>query len=208
MRNDELQTLGEAYAFIGNTLLSTMDATGAAGLEPAFWQQFPCFDDDGVRAAVETLEAFAREAADRVQAGEDVSQSVSVEFTRLFVGPKAPQAAPWETAYSSASPTVGFGQATFRMRDALRRAGLEVSNENNQYADHMGLELLLLSVFCKREAAGEVVEGMEAASFAADFPLPWVGAFADAVHEAAPGGYYDLIVRLAAALLEMHTTRG
>ena len=38
--------------------------------------------------------------------------------------------------------------------------------------------------------------------------LPGVGAFADAVHEAAPGGYYDLIVRLAAALLEMHTARG
>lgn len=207
MRNDELELLGQAYAFIGNSLLSTMDATGAAGLEPAFWQQFPCFGDDAVEAAVSACEAYACEASERAAAGEDVSQSVSVEFTRLFVGPPVPEAAPWETIYSSASPTVGFGEPTFRMQRALRQAGLEVSNDNNQYADHMGLELLLLSVICQRQAAGEASDELSAAgaaAFAEDYPLPWVDAFSAAVHAAAPGGYYDLIVQLVAALLRAH----
>ena len=38
------------------------------------------------------------------------------------------------------------------MQRLLREAGLEVSNENNQYADHIGIELLYASVLCQRAA--------------------------------------------------------
>ena len=50
---------------------------------------------------------------------------------------------------------MGFGQATFEMRALLREAGLEVKNENNQYEDHIGIELLYLSALCARAAEGE-----------------------------------------------------
>ena len=36
------------------------------------------------------------------------------------------------------------------MRERLRALGLELCNENNQYEDHVGIELLYLSELCRR----------------------------------------------------------
>ena len=49
---------------------------------------------------------------------------------------------------------MGFGRATFEMRETLRSLGLEVRNENNQYEDHIGIELLCLSRSAARRGAG------------------------------------------------------
>ena len=100
--------------------------------------------DESVGAALDALFAWSQDAQARQKDGEDVLTEVCVEYTRLFVGPPSPAVAPWETFYRAKRCNEGFGVATFAMRDELRKAGLEVKNENNQYADHMGLELLLL----------------------------------------------------------------
>ena len=55
---------------------------------------------------------------------------------------RRPRLLPWETMYRGENVTVGFGQATFEMRELLREAGLEVRNVNDQYEDHLGIELL------------------------------------------------------------------
>lgn len=47
------------------------------------------------------------------------------------------------------------------MRALLRNAGLEVSNENNQYADHVGIELLYASVPCGTCAQLLLLMGVE-----------------------------------------------
>lgn len=151
----DLLNFSEAFAFIGNSLLKPMSQTEEVGLEPAFWAQFPDFGDERVTAALAALGDFAVRAQERQGAGENVVERVSVEYTKLFIGPPRPAAAPWETFYrgdGSTEVAVGFGQATFEMRELLRRNGLAVSNENNQYADHMGIELLLLSVLARRAA--------------------------------------------------------
>ncbi|MDO4502040.1 MAG: molecular chaperone TorD family protein [Coriobacteriia bacterium] len=209
MKPNELQQLAQAYAFLGNSLLGTMNATSTAGLEPGFWERFPSFQNDRVAQAVACCADFAVEAQGRIAQGQDVATDVSVEFTYLFVGPKGPAAAPWETAYTSASPTVGFGEPTFRMQRALAEAGLQVSHENNQYADHMGIELLLLSELCRRESLGQdcsLADAATAAEFAAAYPQPWLGAFSQAVAQAAPGGYYERLLNLAGALLELQAS--
>ena len=126
------KTLSEAYAFIGNSLLKPMTMTSTVGLDPAFWASFPTFDDAAVAEVVAACARYAEEAARRAEAGEDEPQRVAVEYTKLFVGPPSPAAAPWETMYRGQDVTVGFGQATFEMRELLRAAGLEVRNENNQ----------------------------------------------------------------------------
>ena len=46
------KTLSEAYAFIGNSLLKPMTMTSTVGLDPAFWEAFPSFDDEAVAEAV------------------------------------------------------------------------------------------------------------------------------------------------------------
>lgn len=196
------RTYAQAFAFMGNSLLKPMTQTSPAGLEAAFWRAFPDFGSDEVRAAAEACARFAEGLE-----GEDPAKSiegVSVEYTKLFVGPPKPAAPPWETMYRSDNVTVGFGDPTFEMRGLLREAGLQLSNENNQYEDHMGIELLYLSTLCQRVAdlieAGEGDEADELAiqvrDFASDHPLAWADAFAGRIEDAFPGGYFSCVIRL------------
>lgn len=200
------KTLSEAYAFVGNSLLKPMTMTATVGLDPAFWESFPTFDDGAVVEAATACARYAEAAAQRAEAGEDEPQRAAVEFTKLFVGPPSPAAAPWETMYRGQDVTVGFGQATFEMRALLREAGLEVKNENNQYEDHMGIELLYLSALCARvDAGGDDAPAPDAvAGFIESHPLSWVEAFRARIAETAPDGYFASLVGLAQAMLAWH----
>ena len=200
--------LSEVYAFVGNSLLKPMTQTSDVGLEPAFWEAFPTFGSSEVAGACAALAAYAlaaREAA--ASDGRDAVECCAVEYTRLFVGPPRPAAAPWETMYRGGAAvggaTVGFGQATFEMRALLREAGLEVKNENNQYEDHIGIELLYLSALCARAAEGEGKVAEEVRAFAEDRLLTWLPFLRAAAEEAAPDGYLPLLLALADALLRV-----
>lgn len=199
------KTLSEAYAFVGNSLLKPMTMTLTVGLDPAFWEAFPAFDG-AVAQAGEVCACYAEEAGRRAEGGEDGPQRASVEYTRLFVGPPSPAAAPWETMYRGKDVTVGFGQATFEMRELLREAGLEVRNVNNQYEDHLGIELLYLSSLCARaDADAADAPALESvADFIEKHPLSWVDAFRARIAEAAPDGYFVSLAGLARALLAWH----
>ena len=201
----------EALAFVGNSMLAPMNQTGTVGLEPEFWTEFPDFGDEPIARALAACQEYAREAQEFAQSGGDAVQRASVEYTKLFVGPPRPAAAPWETMHRGEGVTVGFGQATFDMQRLLREAGLEVSNENNQYADHIGIELLYASVLCTRaaEAAGagdtdaqsEFEERL--AAFVHEHPLGWIDRLSTAVGESEPNGYIARLLALAKALLAM-----
>ncbi|MCI2242428.1 TorD/DmsD family molecular chaperone [Adlercreutzia faecimuris] len=202
-------TLADAYAFLGNSLLKPLSQTPAVGLDPAFWAAFPDFGSDAVAAAADALARWAAEDAGRPDG--DRVRDVSVEYTRLFIGPPKPAAPPWETMGRGEGVTVGFGDPTFEMRRLLREAGLELSNENRQYEDHLGIELLYLSELCRR-AAEAAADGradeaarldVQAAAFAAEHPLAWIDALRAQVAEAAPGGYYALLLALARTLLAL-----
>lgn len=54
------KTLSEAYAFIGNSLVKPMTMTSTVGLDPAFWEAFPSFDDEAVAEAVAAWRALCR----------------------------------------------------------------------------------------------------------------------------------------------------
>jgi len=199
----------EALAFVGNSLLAPMNQTGTVGLEPEFWESFPSFDDVHVAVALEACGAYAVAAQQLAAEGGNPVQQASVEYTKLFVGPPRPAAAPWETMYrpGSEGATVGFGQATFEMRALLREAGLEVSNENNQYADHIGIELLYASVLCERlaQADGDIEAQEELAEklkgFAQNHPLAWIGKLQVAVASVEPTGYIAALIELGRSLL-------
>ena len=139
MVSHERDRLDQAFAFLGNSLLAPLSQTGQMGLDEGFWRTFPSFESSEVRAALDRMARIVR----RVALSDDAVCEVSVEFTHLFVGPPRPAAAPWETAYRTGGH-VGFGTATVDMQQRLERLKLKVSNENRQYADHVGLELLYL----------------------------------------------------------------
>lgn len=150
-----LQAFAEAFAFVGNSLLAPISHTSQAGLHSAFWEHFPDFESFQVREALEALKTWAECAP------QDSVTKVSVEFTQLFIGPPKPAAPPWETYYRGEEVTSGFGRPTLEMREALQEAGLELSNENNQYEDHIGIELLLLSELCSSAVKSSAVASSE-----------------------------------------------
>ena len=205
--------LADALAFCGNSLLAPMTQRTGVGLDPGFWESFPLFGDQGVADAVQDCAVWAAEFERRCQAdGQSAVERCAIEYTRLFVGPPRPAAAPWETAHRAvadgADSTVGFGQATFEMRELLRNAGLQLCNGNRQYEDHMGIELLLLSELCRRAAASDGLAAAEVSEFAADHPAAWVEGLRSAAAEAVPDGYYAGLLGVAAALLNVVVREG
>ncbi len=225
------EKLAQAYAFLGNSLLRPVTQTADVGLDPVFWEAFPTFGDEGVAHAVRACAEFAHEARVREAAGGgDAALAAAVEHTRLFVGPPSPAAPPWETFHRAENVTMGFGRATFEMRETLRSLGLEVRNENNQYEDHIGIELLCLSEICRRRGAGasedvggEGAPGASAGAGVAGAPagasatappsearfldervLGWLPSLRAAVAKAAPGGYCDRLLAVVEALASWH----
>lgn len=122
---------------------------------------------------------------------------VSVEFTHLFVGPPRPSAYPWETFYRGEGITNGFGHATLEMKQALQEIGLKLDNKNNQYEDHIGIELLYISELCSKGIDAVVAHK----SFIEAHPLSWIDKLQASIHAEIPGGYFDLVVGLTKELL-------
>lgn len=203
MDNGIWQTYADAYAFLGNSLLKPVTQTETVGLDPAFWDAFPDFGDEGVAGAVQGCKAVAGRIQEHAEAGRAAVQDVAVEFTRLFVGPPSPAAPPWETMNREEGVTVGFGQPTFDMQEVLRGMGLAVGGESNQYADHMGIELLALSEMCLRVQSGKL-DGEDVSAFLGKHPLGWIDEFRTKVHRVFPDGYYDALIGLAEALMRQH----
>ncbi|MEQ2957201.1 TorD/DmsD family molecular chaperone [Slackia piriformis] len=212
----EWRTLSEAYAFLGNSLLKPMSQTSDAGLSPEFWEKFPTFGSKDIECAVADCIAFGRMVVERIKVGGDAVESASVEYTHLFVGPPRPFAAPWETMHRREGANVGFGEPAFALQALLRDAGLKMSNDNNQYADHMGIELLYLSEMCRRAAETtndafdiddvSVPHAPKAiVRFVTEHPLAWIGSLRAAVAEEWPEGYFAPLLGVTEALLRWHS---
>lgn len=122
---------------------------------------------------------------------------VSVEFTHLFVGPPRPNAYPWETFYRGEGIINGFGHATLEMKQALQEIGLKLDNKNNQYEDHIGIELLYISELCSKGIDAVVAHK----SFIEAHPLSWIDRLQASIRAEIPGGYFDLVVGLTKELL-------
>lgn len=163
---------------------------------------------------MQRLEAYARAAAENAEAdatgalvySDDPAVAgmiaTSVEFTRLFIGPPRPAADLWETVNDPYNDKkVGYGRATVAMQQLLAAEGLELGGENNQFGDHMGIELLYLSALCGKTAAG-FAEGDEAvrpvankaAWFIKAHPLFWMQRFRANVDAERPEGYYSALL--------------
>jgi TorA maturation chaperone TorD len=217
--NSELRF--ELYSFLGNSLLKIMTADTAIGLDPEFWGSLPLADiyaatNEQMEQGVAELQqvALKLQSLDRTQALE----RVGVEYTRLFVGPGAPAAPPWETLYREGG-TVLFGQPTIDMRKLFGKQGYRARAESHQLEDHIGFELLYLAMRYADMAESErnpIEPGTfsqvsdliaeELREFISRHPLTFVEALYDkalascADNPPSPG-YYPALIKLAHGLL-------
>ena len=178
-----------------------MTQTGDYGLDPSFWESFPSFGNKGIVTATALVRERADQLDKRTESREEAVHEVAIEFTRLFVGPPKPAAAPWETFYASPGTTVGYGQPAIDMRRLLSDMGLEVGKESNQYPDHMGIELLCLAEMHSRAANGKREYAERVRSFAANTPGSWADDLMHVICDVEPNGYFAGLVGLVCALL-------
>lgn len=212
----------EACALLGNELLEPMNRSGrTACLDPALWEAMPRPENSEAHHGLDRLIAYAREAKADTDAATDAAHpgtlAASVEYTHLFIGPPSPAASPWETAYvgEDEHPAL-YGRPTVHMRRLLAQEGLQLAGEGNQLEDHIGVELLYLSVLCEKtgQATGRGAGAASAtkalarriAQFAKEHPLSWIGAFRQRIDAARPNGYYSALVEYAHGLLKFLAT--
>lgn len=198
------EQLAGRYAFYANSLLSPMRADTALGLDPTFWEEFFVAGEDSRNDLEATGVRCMREAVRELAAlpHEEALIRLGVAHAKLFVGPGAPAAPPWETLYL-AGGSVLFGQPTFDLRAAYRERGLVVDNVNHQMEDHIGLELMLLAAEAERFAREQPAAGAlsRRLAFIEEHPLSFITAFRENVKAADPTNYYTALATLTEAAL-------
>lgn len=191
-------------ALVGNCLLSPLGPGDAQLLQGSLWRELAAgTGDEASRAALLGL----AEAASSLEAlgPEQALETLAVCHAKLFVGPGTPAAPPWETYYRGGGKVV-FGQATVEMQRQLAAWGLKVDNADRQMADHIGIELLLVSAVCRRAARGEL-SGAELGSLAElveRHPLAWMGELGALLAREDSTGFYSGLLAWAEAQLRAH----
>ncbi|EMJ7518774.1 molecular chaperone TorD family protein [Providencia rettgeri] len=112
-------------------LLNYLDNTGLA--------LFPC--DEALPAMKNAIEEMGKDLQSRtLQANADSFEDLHWDFTRLFIGPEAPPAAPWESTYVSRDKLL-FQENTLAVKTFYQKYGFQLPEGDMEAADHIGFEL-------------------------------------------------------------------
>lgn len=196
----------DVYEFIGRELLDPMNISGnRRGVDPDFWEAAPIPENERGRHGWNRLCSYAHAAhvsSEDDNAAVPGALQASVDFVRLFIGPPKPAAAPWETFYESSKERhVGYGRATVEMKKLLAQEGFALAGSNRQYEDHIGIELLYLSVLCAE--SNDDGDG-KAYRFIMEHPLRWIESLRSAVDAVGSSSYYSALLEYAQGVLEDH----
>ncbi len=145
-------------------------------------------------ARVEALQAAAGRCAD---GGETALSSLADGYARLFVGPRRPEAAPWESAYVGEDDTL-FQPCTITVRKAYVAEGLIPAKYPRIADDHLAIELGFLASLGERAQAAyeagdvEVLAANVASSqaFLDEHLLRWLPELCDALENATRSDVY------------------
>lgn len=137
-----------------------------------------------------------------------VAQALRLEYTRLFIGPHALPAAPYESVYRE--PLWGvMGETTLAVRQAYAAAGLTLAPDTRELPDHVAAELEFLAWLSNEQAAAwsvtdeaRVVHWLRHEhSFLEQHLGQWLAAFAERVVAAAALPFYSGLAAIASSFV-------
>lgn len=157
---------------------------------------------------VPSVQAMARSFA---------SQSLEellVDYTRLFLNPTGPLAAPYESFWLGEKDPTRTQQVTQTVTTTYGEGGFELSDEFRDLPDHIAAELEYLYTLIFNEARADAsndAAGKSKASemrkrFVAAHLGRWVGPFAAAVGSAAETSYYRTLAALTERFVALEAT--
>ena len=159
-------------------------------------------DDDATMAGFRDFLAALSAREDRVALLNEVRD----EYTRLFVGPAALPALPWESPYRTKEPSV-FQENTLAVRAIYRAHGLEPKRVQRVPDDHVAL----LCAFMAAQAASTLavfrVDNLaqlaallrDQQAFASEHLESWLDAFARGVRRSKTAVLYPQLIEALAA---------
>jgi putative dimethyl sulfoxide reductase chaperone len=139
---ERLDAYAAATAFVSRLLLEAPDGPLLAQLSaPGVLAEWPLHDDQHP-AGVAAL------AASLAEGGESMGEMYA-DHRRLFLGPEAVLACPYESVYLN-EEHLTFGSQTLAVRQSYRLYGLRAPAQGREPDDHIGLELAFVSHLCLR----------------------------------------------------------
>lgn len=193
-----------AYSFLSKALYETPEAEFIDVLaEQALFHDWPL--DSGTETTqrgLALLQAFC-DQWDPAQLA-----ALKQDYARLFIGPSALLAPPWESVYRSVERLI-FEQQTLEVRQEYQRFGMPIPRLHVEPEDHIGLELRFIAYMCNaalnaldQDEVAQLrrIEG-EIQSFLKQHTLQWADAFLDNVLQHAETDYYRGIAWLTRGAL-------
>jgi TorA maturation chaperone TorD len=194
--SDIWQTRADVYSFFAASLLKIISKDQAMGLSSQFWEEFPIEPiNSHISQGLADLITCTKQLAQLPQ-GKAIER-VGVEYTKLFIGPGAPAAPPWETLYQEGA-TVLFGQPTFDVKALLAKHGLKAATGSHQLEDHLGIELYYIVAISDGYTlqAPTVEQIQEQLDFITQHPLHFIPELHAKAKAAGTVGYYPPLLEL------------
>lgn len=132
-------------------------------------------------------------------------EETASEHVRLFLNNPEGVPAPLYASCYREGPCRTMGPEALAMRERLRAAGLTVSGDSNEPADHLPIQLEFLFMLLAEagDSASETPESLEEAkNFAREELQSWVPSFSHAVGRASAQPFHIAVVKLLDATLE------
>jgi TorA maturation chaperone TorD len=179
-------------------------------LAACYYQPGPEFAEEQVfdsmrRAAAEVdaeLSALAQTLGEAFDA--QPLEDLRIDYTRLFLNPTGPLAAPYESAWIAGRDPMFVEEITQSVLDGYRAGGYEVDAGFQDLPDHIAAELEFLYALIFREAraaaSGNEAERAEAIDrrrrFIDEHLGRWIGPFAAALRDGGATAYYRVLADL------------
>jgi DMSO reductase family type II enzyme chaperone len=151
---------------------------------------------------------------------QDVLRELKVEYVRLFIGPGAAHAPPYESVYRDRDPSSGMaivqGPSAASVEAAYRQHGLGRHPSHSDLPDHVATELEFMYFLCSREheawekgESGTAKELRRAQhNFLEEHLARWLPEFCGRVQNAAPVNVYFALAGILLEYLEVETGVG
>ncbi|GHH99900.1 TorD/DmsD family molecular chaperone [Neobacillus kokaensis] len=190
------------YGFLANSLLDPIQGDNTVFTQK-FWRNFPLdAANDQIKSGLEQLILCSASLEELSE--EKAIENVMVEYTSLFLGPGHPKAPPCESFYRNGE-RLFFGRTAFAMKETLYQNGLESKRKNKQPEDHIGIELMLLSVLSSQliglEESKQVSLVKEQLFLIDEHLLSWINEFCEQVKLHGSTGFYGGLIELAWGIL-------
>jgi TorA maturation chaperone TorD len=179
-------------------------------LAACFYQPGPEFAEervfDSMRTAAAELDADLASLAQALGTAFDAQplDELHVDYTRLFLNPTGPLAAPYESAWLAGRDPMLVEETTQGVIDSYRQGGYDVDLSFRDLPDHIAAELEFLYTLVFREARAtasgheterdEVVERRR--RFVEQHLGRWVGPLSEALRSGSETAYYRALADL------------